>query len=216
MEMDAAWQRARETRFCIEGSAGPVELLVNGVEHARAIALICHPHPLHGGSLDNKVVFTLARACRDQHILAVRFNFRGVGASAGVHDNGVGELRDAACALQWLHAQCCQLPVVLCGFSFGAAIAAQLAQTAVCSALILAAPPVPRYGLQNVVAVSMPVLLLQGDDDEVIDSARVDAWFSALHAPEKREKHWPVCGHFFHGLLPELKVAVEDFLAETL
>jgi hypothetical protein len=167
------WQHARETRLLLRGQAGAIELLINGVESPRALALICHPHPLHGGSMDNKVVFTLARACRDSNIIAVRFNFRGVGRSEGVHDDSIGELEDANLVLKKLHATMPDLPVILAGFSFGAAIAAQLAQTVQCVGLLLSAPPVPRYSLDTVSAITAPVLLLQCDDDEVTDSAAV-------------------------------------------
>lgn len=207
------WQHARETRLLLRGQAGAVELLVNGVEKPRALALICHPHPLHGGSMDNKVVFTLARACRDSNIIAVRFNFRGVGCSEGVHDDGIGELEDAKLVLKKLHAALPDFPVILAGFSFGAAIAARLAQTVQCSGLLLSAPPVPRYGLDKIVAVNAPILLLQCDDDEVTDSTAVYHRFEKLSAPEKTLQRWPKGGHFFHGMLPELKKTVEKFLS---
>lgn len=210
------WQHERETRILLRGQAGAIELLVNGVESPRALALICHPHPLHGGSMENKVVFTLARACRDSNIIAVRFNFRGVGGSEGVHDDGMGELGDANAILKKLHSALPDLPVILAGFSFGAAIAAQLAHTVPCAGLVLSAPPVPRYGLDNVAAVNAPVLLLQCDDDDVTDSAGVYYWFEKLSAPEKTLQCWSQGGHFFHGMLPELKTAVEKFLSGLL
>jgi alpha/beta superfamily hydrolase len=209
----ADWLYARETRLTAMGQAGDIELLVNGVQKPRALALICHPHPLHGGSLDNKVVFTLARACRDSGIVAVRFNFRGVGRSAGVHDNGEGELDDANMLLSCLCLELPELPVILAGFSFGAAIVARLAQTKPCAGLLLSAPPVTRYGLDKVTAVKAPVLLLQCDDDEVTDSAAVYSWFKLLSAPEKKLQSWPQGGHFYHGMLSELKLAVENFLS---
>ena len=207
------WLCARETRCLINGHEGTVELCINGVEQPRAIALICHPHPLHGGNLDNKVVFTMARACRDNNIVAVRFNFRGVGRSEGVHDDGIGELADASKILACVLAKQPQLPVILAGFSFGAAIAAGLAQKLMCVGLLLSAPPVPRYGLDRVVAVTAPVLLMQCDDDEVIDSAEIYCWFDQLSAPQKTLQRWPDGGHFFHGMLAELKIVAEDFLS---
>ena len=204
------WQNARETRIVLYGKVGAIELLINGVEKPHALALICHPHPLHGGSMDNKVVFTLARACRDSNIIAVRFNFRGVGYSEGMHDNGVGELEDARVILAKLRTD---LPVILAGFSFGAAIVARLAQTVHCTGLLLSAPPVPRHGLADIVAVNAPVLLLQCDDDEVTASSVVYCWFEQLSAPEKTLQRWSIGGHFFHGMLPELKAEVEKFLS---
>ena len=215
-ELAENWQHARETRMLLRRQAGTIELLVNGVEKPRALALICHPHPLHGGSMDNKVAFTLARACRDSSIIAVRFNFRGVGRSTGAHDGGIGELEDANAILKKLQVALPALPVIFAGFSFGAAIVAQSAQTVPCAGLLLSAPSVPRYGLDNITAVSTPVLLLQCDDDEVIDSAAVYHWFDRLSAPEKTLRRWSTGGHFFHGILPELKIAVEKFLSDLL
>lgn len=212
-ELPTDWLHARETRVFLPGVAGAIELLVNGVENPGALALICHPHPLHGGSLDNKVVFTLARACRDVGIVAVRFNFRGVGHSEGEHDNGVGELEDAEMLLSYMRMARPDLPVVLAGFSFGAALAAQLAQKNGCSCLLLCAPPVPRYGLDKITTVNEPALLLQCDDDEVTDSAAVYRWFETLSAPQKTLQRWQQGGHFFHGMLPGLKVAAENFLS---
>ncbi len=211
-KMAAAWLQ-RESRFCIDAASGQLEILVNGVNDARGMALVCHPHPLHGGSMDNKVVFTLARALRDSGFTVVRFNCRGVGNSEGVHDQGRGELEDAQLVLRMMREQAGYMPLVLAGFSFGAALAAQLAQTEECKALILAAPPVPRYGMDAIVAVAVPVLLLQGEDDEIIDSTEVFRWYETLAAQRKTLWRRQQAGHFFHGLLPEIKLAVTDFLA---
>lgn len=207
------WLHARETRLFLPGGAGVIEILVTGVEKPRAVALICHPHPLHGGTLDNKVVFTMARACRDSSVVAVRFNFRGVGRSEGEYDNGVGELEDASNLLSHIRSALPEVPVVLAGFSFGAAVVTQLAQTTNCSCVLLSAPPVPRYGLGDISAINAPVLLLQCDDDEVVESASVYRWFEGLSAPQKTLRRWQHGGHFFHGMLPELKEASEKFLS---
>lgn len=206
-------QYSRESRLLLDGLAGSIEVLITGIQHPCALALLCHPHPLHGGNMDNKVVFTMARACRDRNVLAVRFNFRGVGSSEGVHDGGRGELDDAAWLLQRLEADLPAIPLILGGFSFGAAIAVRLAQHVQCAGLLLAAPPVPRYGLDAIDNVHAPVLLLQGDNDEIVDSDEVYTWFGRLSAPQKKLKRWVNGGHFFHGLLPEVKIEVENFLS---
>lgn len=206
-------QYPRESRLLLDGPAGSIEALVTGVQRPCALALLCHPHPLHGGNMDNKVVFTMARACRERNVLAVRFNFRGVGSSGGVHDGGRGELDDAAWLLKHLGAELPGIPLIMGGFSFGAAIAARLAEYVPCAGLVLAAPPVPRYGLDAISNVYAPVLLLQGDNDEVVDSDEVYAWFGRLSAPQKKLTRWENGGHFFHGLLPEVKTEVENFLS---
>lgn len=208
------WAHGRETRLLLRGQGNVIELLINGVSNPRAMALICHPHPLHGGSLDNKVAFTLARACRDSDIVAVRFNFRGVGLSGGIYNDGVGELEDARWLFARLQMELPNLPVVLAGFSFGAAIVAQLAEMTSCAGLLLSAPPVSRYGLGQATTIVAPVLLLQCDDDEVIESARVYDWFDQLLVPKKILLRWKQGGHFFHGMLPELKSSAEKFLLD--
>lgn len=202
-----------EGRFLLPGPVGEMEILVNGVQAVRGVSLLCHPHPLYGGSMDNKVVFTLARALRDRGYVAVRFNFRGVGASVGEHDGGVGEMDDAYWLLQLMGTAASGLPVILAGFSFGAAIAARLACRQETAAVVLVAPPVPQYGLHSIRSIPAPVLLLQADDDDVVDTNAMNQWWQALSAPEKVLRRWDQAGHFFHGHLPELKTAVNDFLS---
>jgi alpha/beta superfamily hydrolase len=210
------WMHARETRLLINGTAGAIEVLVNGVQSPRAVALICHPHPLYGGSLDNKVVFTIARACHDSNILVVRFNFRGVGRSEGDHAEGIGEMEDACTVLARIRAVAPALPVIFAGFSFGASVVARLAQKELCAGLLLVAPPVSSYAMDTVSRLDIPVLLMQGDDDEVVDSTAVYRWFEQLYAPEKKLRHWPQAGHFFHGVLPDMKTAAEEFFSSLI
>lgn len=209
----SGWTSEGERRFLLPGPAGDMEILVNGVQAVRGLCLICHPHPLFGGSMDNKVVFTLARAMRDSGYVAVRFNFRGVGGSAGVHAGGVGELDDAQWLLQQIVGAASGLPVVLAGFSFGAAIVAAMACRQQASAVVLVAPPVPHYGLHAIRSIPAPVLLLQADDDDVVDSKALQEWWQTLSAPGKVVRRWDRGGHFFHGHLPELKTAVNDFMS---
>lgn len=208
------WMHERETRLLLRRQGVGIELLINGVSNPRAMALICHPHPLYGGSLDNKVVFTLARACRDSDIVTVRFNFRGVGLSGGVYNDGIGELEDARWLLGRLQMELPDLPIILAGFSFGAAIVAQLSEMISCAGLLLSAPPVSRYGLDSNTRIIAPVLLLQCDDDEVIESTQVYHWFDQLSGSKKTLQRWQQGGHFFHGMLPELKSVSEKFMSD--
>lgn len=207
------WQQSGESRFFISGPAGCLAITVNGCSSPRAFALICHPHPLFGGSMDNKVVFTLARACRDNGIIAVRMNFRGVGGSEGIFDNGVGERQDIREVLSVLGSQLAGLPLILGGFSFGAVQVARVAMEVPAAGLILAAPAIRGYGLEGVDNLAMPVLLLQNDDDEVVDSAQVYDWFAYLSSPQKKLQRWSSGGHFFHGMLPSVKQAAGEFLS---
>jgi alpha/beta superfamily hydrolase len=179
-----------------------------------AFAIVCHPHPLYGGTLDNKVVYTLARAFLACGAAVVRFNFRGVGVSAGHYDEGRGETADALAAIAYGRARWPGTVLWLAGFSFGAAVAVRAAATAEPTRLVLVAPGVTRVALDGVPSPRCPWLLVQGDADEVIEPASVLSWAQRQdRAPVLRS--FPGTGHFFHGRLPELRAAVEAFITET-
>ncbi len=197
-------------RVSIAGPAGPIEAVAEepGVR-APLYAVVCHPHPLFGGTMDNKVVTTLARALQEVGIATVRFNFRGVGASAGTFDDGRGETADAAAvadygALRWPGRE-----LVLAGFSFGAYVALRLSQERATARLITVAPPVDRFDFSALAPPGCPWLVVQGDADEVVNPQRVIAWAKSLD-PQPRLTVLPGVSHFFHGHLPELREAVID------
>lgn len=203
----------REQALLIDGPAGPLESLYLQQPDARGLALVCHPHPLFAGTMQNKVVSTLQRCARDAGFSTLRFNFRGVGQSAGVHDNGVGEVDDAQAAADWLLAQQPGLPLTLLGFSFGSCVAACLAgrleqQGVALSRLFMIAPPVERFSVEGRLPRHSPLTVIQPEDDEVVTPAKVFAWSQALQHPHELLKV-AECGHFFHGRLPELKALVE-------
>lgn len=204
----------RSQRLCIAGPAGALETLLEEPEGERRLAfgVVCHPHPLHGGTLDNKVVHTLARALHDLGAPTLRFNFRGVGASEGAFANGIGETDDALAAVAWGRARWPGAAPWLLGFSFGAAVAIRAAAQAGAQRLVTVAPAVGRVAAGQA-APRCPWLLIQGDADEVIDASQVLAWASRQIPPPKvhvlRE-----AGHFFHGRLPELREAVVEFARE--
>ncbi len=179
----------------------------------QSLAVICHPHPLFGGTMDNKVVTTLARAYRDLGIHAVRFNFRGVGESAGEHDNAIGEVDDLLAVTAWLKEQLPQHQLLLAGFSFGSSIAAQASFRMVgVKHLSLVAPPVTRYPYAVENKFPVPLCVLQGDKDEQVEAAEVVVWAEALTSAV--EYHSLVsAGHFFHGHLPALKRCIETSLS---
>ena len=201
---------AAPLRLSIAGPAGALDAIA---EEPRvpgpSYAVLCHPHPLFGGTMENKVVTTLARACQAIGIPTLRFNFRGVGSSAGVFDEGAGETADAAAvasygALRWPGRK-----LVLAGFSFGAYVALRLALKRNTSRLITVAPPVDRFDFAALKAPGCPWLIVQGDADDVVDPHRVFAWVQGLN-PQPRLVVMPGVGHFFHGHLPELRDAVID------
>lgn len=202
---------ARTERRQLPGPAGTLEVAIDQPEgRPRGLALVCHPHPLHGGSLDNKVVQTLARAAVQQGYTAARFNFRGVGASAGQWDEGRGEVDDAQAVLAALLQP--GQALLLAGFSFGAAMAAQLAARRKAAGeppapLVLVGPAVQNFVVPDAPAHS---LVVHGEHDDVVPLAAVLDW--------ARPQALPVCvvpgaGHFFHGQLPLLKQRVVDALA---
>lgn len=196
----------RPQRPLIAGPAGPLELLFEPVADARAVVLICHPHPLHGGTLDNKVVHALARAAQDCAAHALRFNFRGVGASGGTHDAGRGEVDDLRAAADWARATAPGLPLHLAGFSFGSAVALAGAGPVGARSVLLVAPPVGRMAVAGTNAAGVPLAVIHGDADTLIDLDAVRAWAGASPVTVV-----PGAEHFFHGKLRELKDAARAF-----
>ena len=196
----------------IAGRAGRLETLIEEAtpgEAPRFVAVVCHPHPLFGGTLHNKVVHTLARTLRERGAVTLRFNFRGVGASEGVHDGGAGETEDALAVLAWACARWPAAPRLLAGFSFGAAIAIRAAAAVRPHWLISVAPAVDRVSLEGVAMPDCPWLIVQGDADEVVAPASVIDW-AARQAPQARLRLLPGVGHFFHGHLHELADCVRE------
>jgi hypothetical protein len=200
----------------IEGPCGPLEALHLELPDARGLALLCHPHPLYGGTMQNKVVATLQRAARDAGLSTLRFNFRGVGHSAGSHDQGRGEIDDAEAAARWLLDQQPGLPLTLLGFSFGSCVIACLAgrleqQGVELGRLVMVAPPVERFDVEGRLPERCPLTVIQPADDEVVTPAKVHAWSQAMRRPHELLKV-AECGHFFHGKLTDLKELVQPRL----
>lgn len=201
-----------EIPLLLEGPCGALEALYLGRADARGLALICHPHPLHAGSLHNKVVATLQRTARDAGYATLRFNFRGVGQSVGEHAHGEGEIDDAEAAARWLLAQHPGLPLSLLGFSFGSCVAACLAgrlegQGIAVERLFMLAPPVQRFSVDGRLPQRAALTVIQPEADEVVTPEAVYAWSAALERAHELLKV-AECGHFFHGKLNELKALV--------
>ena len=178
------------------GSAGP------------SYAVICHPHPLMGGTMDNKVVTTIGRALRENGIPTLRFNFRGVGASAGVFDRGVGETADTNAAASWGAGRWPGRTLVLAGFSFGGYVAWRLALQRAPRYLITVAPAIQLMEGSGAVP-ACPWFIVQGAADDVVDPTAVSSWVNTLN-PKPRLRVLPGVGHFFHGRLHDLRDAVSD------
>jgi uncharacterized protein len=193
----------------IAGQAGALEAIAEdpGVQ-GPSYGVICHPHPLYGGTMDNKVVTTVARALQETGIPTLRFNFRGVGASAGEFDQGVGETADADAVAAWGAERWPGRSLVIAGFSFGGYVALRLAQQRLPRCLITIAPAVQGFAASTAVP-HCPWLVVQGDADELVDPSMVIDWVNTLD-PKPRLVVLPGVGHFFHGRLRELRDAVID------
>ena len=187
-------------RTTIDGPAGALEIVVNAPEAPPAgIALVAHPHSQQGGTLDNKVVQTLAKTFFALGYASVRFNFRGVGHSGGAFDDGIGETDDALTVLAWAReAFGTELPVVLAGFSFGSYVQTRVAQRVAPQRMVLVGPAVRRFAVEHVPA---DTIVIHGEEDDVVPLADVLAWARPQELPVIV---FPGCGHFFHGRLPQL------------
>ncbi len=203
-----------ETIFILPGPAGDLEVLaspdVKGSQTS-AIGIICHPHPLHGGTMNNKVVTTLARVFKDLGLRSVRFNFRGVGKSAGKFDQGKGEVNDLLAVVEWVKTIAPEVPIWLGGFSFGAAVSAYAATQIPVARLVSIAPPVPRFDLTGLPPILCPWVVVQGDQDEIVEPEAVFNWIETLN-PKPVVIRMEGAGHFFHGRLLELRSKLEEVL----
>lgn len=195
----------RET-LTIAGPAGGLEAMLEtpvGFDGAR-VAVLCHPHPQHQGTMLNKVVHTLARAMNDLGIAALRFNFRGTGVSQGVYADGEGEVDDVIAVVNYVRQRWPDASVWLAGFSFGAVVSARAAGKIGAARLISIAPAVNILGKHLAELPAMPWLIVQGDADEVVPVAEVIDWVATLE-PSPELAVMPGVDHFFHGQLVELR-----------
>ena len=193
--------RSSTRREWVAGPAGKIECAVDFPAAApRGVALVAHPHPLHGGTLDNKVVQTLARAFVELGYTAWRPNFRGVGASEGTHDEGRGELEDLAAVIEFSGAE----TPVLAGFSFGAAVQARLAQRVKPERMALVGIAVRH---QEVPPVPADSIVIHGEKDETVLLADVLAWARPQDLPVVVV---PGADHFFHRRLPVLRAIIRN------
>lgn len=198
----------------LDGPAGVLEAILESPRDVDPVgwAVVCHPHPVHGGTMTNKVAHTLARAFLSVGFLALRFNFRGVGKSAGSFDDGVGELEDVHAAVRFMRKQHPELPWWLAGFSFGAAMAVHAASTSSPAGLVSIAPAVSRFVGRLDRQPDCPWLILQGDEDELVDIEETVEWVNQL-APGPELEIFPGAEHFFHGRLVELRESVAAFVS---
>lgn len=206
-----------EQKIQFQGAAGQLEGKHRLTEQAELGLLMCHPHPLFQGSMDNKVVTTVTRAASELGLPTLRFNFRGVGQSEGEHDNGLGEIDDVLAAIQYAKQKLGWKRIVLAGFSFGAGMAclAACAQSDGIDKLILVAPPVHHFDAPNQLPYEFETHVFMGDADEVVPFDEVMDWVHRV-VPTPQAQIFEGAGHFFHGHLIELKEAVQHNVKSLL
>ena len=197
----------------IDGPVGPLESVLesSGERPPIGAAVVCHPHPLHGGTMHNKVAHTLARAFVTSDMVALRFNFRGVGESSGSFDDGRGEADDARAAIGYMRERFPDLPVWLGGFSFGAAMAIRVAGDEELEGLVSVAPASSRLRGADFMQPDCPWLIIHPEDDELVSIDETVDWVDSL-APGPEFVVFPETTHFFHGRLVELRETVRDFV----
>lgn len=199
---------ATQRKITFAGAAGRLEGMLHLPDAApRAVAVVAHPLPTMGGTMDNKVVTTLAGAFRELGFAALRFNFRGVGESAGSYDQGNGEVQDAIAAANFMRGEYPGLPLIGAGFSFGGYVQARATEELQPQHLVLVAPAVGRFAMPQVPA---DTLLIHGDLDEVVELDAVLHW--------ARPQHLPIvvlagADHFFHGRLTQIRQIVARHFA---
>jgi alpha/beta superfamily hydrolase len=205
----------------LDGPAGRLEALVNaGAPEATYAALVCHPHPLYGGTLHNKVVFHATKALNGFGFPVLRFNFRGAGLSQGEHDHGEGEIDDVRTALDWMDHEF-HRPLILAGFSFGAAVRLQAAcpDTRVKALIGLGLPVSPiddrSYDFGFLKSCTRPKLFVSGDRDQFGTPAQLKALVESVPDPKKVVL---IAGadHFFEGRLRELRETIEQWVRDAV
>ncbi len=222
--------RVESKPFMLPGSVGllqaiidqPVQMGKNTIGSAATttsanhyIAVCCHPHPLHGGAMSNKVIYTASRSLAALGIISIRFNFRGVDKSEGQHDHGIGEQDDLKAVVEWADKTYPNRDLILCGFSFGSHISALQAKPLNSQLLINIAPPIGRIPLLNFIPPSRPWLVIQGDEDELVEHQQVTDWVNSFE-PQAEYIKMSGASHFFHGQLTQLRTAIETFTSQAL
>lgn len=202
----------------LPGPVGALEAataLPDPAEARRGTAIICHPHPQHGGTMHNKVVTMVERSLRELGLATVTFNFRGVGESAGSYDDGRGETDDLLAVASWVQQVRGGDALWLAGFSFGSYVAYRAAPQLPLRQLISVAPPVNRWDFAALPAPACPWLVIQGETDDVVDPDAVFAFVEAQQTPPALVR-MPDTGHFFHRRLMDLRGAIKNGVRANL
>lgn len=204
--------------FLLRGPAGKLECVADVPspdDERPATIVLCHPHPLHGGTMHNKVVTIIERSMRELGLRTIRFNFRGAGESEGEHDEGYGETDDLFAVIEWVRRTRPNDELWLGGFSFGSYITMRAAQNLQLGQLITIAPPVDRYDFSSVQHPDCPWLVVQGDEDEVVAIEDVNCWIEKVD-PAPDYLVMEMAGHFFHRRLMDLRGLLKNGVRPNL
>lgn len=212
---------SKDSYLFLNGQSGKLELLVSpanptllapNLPSPCPIAIICHPHPLYQGTMNNKVVHTIHKALHNIGFTTIRFNYRGVGRSEGKYGDSIGESEDLHTIIEWIKAKQSNNKILLAGFSFGAFIALRESKKNTCLQLISIAPAVQNQDYQSCMPVSCPWLVIQGEADEVVPPELV---FDFIDSLEKKPDliRLPNTSHFFHGELITLRDKIIDYIS---
>ena len=202
----------------LAGPAGDIEAAIDlpAPQDERAgTAVICHPLPVQGGTMHNKVVVMIERSLRELGLRTVRFNFRGVGNSAGEFDEGRGETLDLLAVAEWVQKVRPNDALWLAGFSFGSYVALLAARHLPVKQMISVAPPVGRWDFSAAIAPPCPWLVVQGEDDDIVEPQKVYEWVDGM-ADKPTLVRMPETGHFFHRRLMDLRGAVKNGVRNNL
>jgi alpha/beta superfamily hydrolase len=202
-------------KFFLEGPAGRLEAMLwttVATSPGNLVALVCHPHPLFGGTMHNKVVYQAAKALHRKGMPVLRFNFRGVGLSEGEHNRGRGEQDDVRTALDYLAKEFPARPILLAGFSFGSWVGLRVGcEDPRVTSLIGLGIPVNKSDLSYLASCAKPRLFIQGENDEFGPRVNVEEFVATLPEP-KRLVVVPGVDHFFTGKLPEVAAAIDAWI----
>ena len=206
------------TEVSIPGPEGNLQAILDQPEgdiQPQFIAINCHPHSLHGGTMTNKVTHTISRSIAGLGIISLRFNFRGVGQSEGSYDEGRGEKLDLIAVARWMKAKYPQSLLILTGFSFGSFVSAWAAESIEPIVLISVAPPVARFSFEGFSRPEAAWVVIMGDEDELVEYSDVTQWVKSFTLPPSLIT-MAGASHFFHGRLVELRDNIEQVVLPLL
>ncbi len=221
--MTSRWENlsSGEHDLLLSGGAGTIEAKLHipkaddSAHSVKAIAICCHPHPLFGGAMTNKVVHTVTKTFTRMGIATLRFNFRGVGKSAGIHGEGLGESEDLLALCRLMRSSWSEQELWLAGFSFGSWITARCAKEAKADRLLSIAPPVQYFDFNDAEMAECPWLVLMGEKDEIIDPELVYHWIKCRTQPPELIT-FPEAGHFFHGQIVKMSSILQQHYGPDL